>query len=1697
MPGDDALLKGGLLYEINVGGNFEERLRAFESKVADLEKRSSSLGSTIKSSGAGASGRSASAQAVTDGRAQEVIQKKLVQLQDKLLLAQEGQIKAQRVITELAQRLQDTEVKNAVLRKEITQQQTIQKQATLANTAAEQKGLVTQERILQAKKDIAKQQGKINAQTVADKTGLTPGAVTKADKEIAQQAAQVKAQEKLVEKQISLAEELEASKTKGYEQEMRDRTADQQAFKKEQDALSAEINKSREKSDKAEVAERAKITKELEKQNLIRVKNAEMQAKVVEYSKQHRVSEYDAARALGLSASRAKMLGFELKKADSFVSNFFFTFRRLVGILAIFTLARKFAQFLSAGVKEMSRFNALLEQTKLSFASIIASVGEINDSNGRQLDSIEKYNAALAVSQGLTRQIRTDALTTVATFEELLGAFQAGIAPGLQAGLDINQVEEVTTKLVKAASVLGVQGSKFTEEIRSVLAGTGTARNTQLYKVLPKDELKRAKDAGQLYEYLVKKLEPFEIASGRVAKSWDGLVSQIKDGVSTLLSEGGVEYFETLKGSMEGLVNALVDMEKIKAGYDLGDVINKDALGGVQEISTALADLIKEFAGVTSIEETFFGIRMVLAAVGENLRLIVGLAAPLLVGFARVLSVVTGVDAALLKIRRAMFSFIPSAIISGFKNLLTVVGSVLGLFVAWAAIQKGINFLLGITNTLFGTITVLQKLGVALTAAWTAATAAWNAGLSITAVLMAAITSSATIIVAVITLIATVIGLVLYKTGLLSKWFDAINKRLGITKERIKGAAGGMTEMLFGVRATSEEVKKLEATFDDLEDKIEELANKAKAQALVNAIRGEGKTIFDAYADSYEASLNRVMKVQDELDKKNEEIDRTQKEREDQAFDQRLERARLLADMSDKEREAVMKSLQKDLKILDPESLSWWDKKMGNEAALSLQRQAKLKELQKYGGDETDLQMVAEKKKARLAELDSFNKTIQQEAEYQKLLLERKDIEEQMAEAKRMHDLELAQNLVLAQQQVDKEADGLSAINRQYDVQAQKMANIQVIDNDILKNYLEMGTEIDRQVKLLERNIQLREGIKDASGKVLMEGEVTQAEALVEAMRKEIALFDEKTKKLIEEGAEAQVLLERDKQRSAMAQSLITLEKGLAITKEQTTAQTERERLALEGLKEEYADLQADLDAQATSLDVINRKHDLAAALAIELNRRAGDAVQHYVEMALEHKRLNALAEEEQKIRETNIVKARLGLNEAYAQNATQEELNALEKDYQRKLEENTDKTRTEAAILRTMKEDLKEMADLTYSEGLAAVGVGFKEGARQFVEQTDPMAMQFADAMRNALNDVVRQAADSITDSIDPRKEAKGVRDIAADVIMGMANAMIQTVLQQFAANMLSTFFGFQSATAMNVSALGINTTALGALTGAVTALGTAFGADMSLTSAQIASTTANTAATTADTASTAVNTGATTANTGGLLASVGAIFTNTFAVIGNTAAFVVNTAMLIGQMIANVAALAFNSLMLIINAAIPFSKGGLVQGFNKGGMVGRMPRFAAANPMFYGDMVAGYASGGTINAHPRPSHISPRDTVPAWLEPGEFVIPRFRVEQLGVDFFERIRTGSLDRDAGERILASRMKAHRGVYGFAEGGAVPRPSASGGSSGGGKGTQILPVIVADNNTVDQMLAGGRKAFNRSVGEAPRGGNPNASDTWR
>lgn len=137
------------------------------------------------------------------------------------------------------------------------------------------------------------------------------------------------------------------------------------------------------------------------------------------------------------------------------------------------------------------------------------------------------------------------------------------------------------------------------------------------------------------------------------------------------------------------------------------------------------------------------------------------------------------------------------------------------------------------------------------------------------------------------------------------------------------------------------------------------------------------------------------------------------------------------------------------------------------------------------------------------------------------------------------------------------------------------------------------------------------------------------------------------------------------------------------------------------------------------------------------------------------------------------------------------------------------------------------------------------------------------------------------------------------------------------------------------------------------------------------------------------------------------------------------------------------------------------------------------------------GFADGGLVGApgagsapFPRPAGISPRDTVAAWLEPGELVIPRW-LTHVFLPLFEaarQMRFPSLAALAGGLPAIPSLAMTSGPRGYAGGGLVA-PSSGGGS----RAPSVLPVLVTDAQGMEPLAAGIEPEILRRIA-----GNPSA-----
>jgi len=392
----------------------------------------------------------------------------------------------------------------------------------------------------------------------------------------------------------------------------------------------------------------------------------------------------------------------------SAVRNVFFSFRRLVGVLAIFTAAREVASGFTALVKESVRFNSALEQNQLGIAALIASVGDMRDSFG----NTQNAQTRLSLAQGEARRqlglLQAEAQKTAASFEDLAVAFQTGIGFGLEAGLDIDQVRRFTVQVSQAASAIGLEQNQLAEEIRSLLSGTINPRNTRIATVLniSNADVKRAREAGTLAEFLEERFKAFTEAGNLATLTFKGLATNTVDAFRRLISSANFEFFEQIKGALQDTLGSL---EQIN---DQGFLeVRPEVLAAFSGLGASLAGIVADIRSAAStlpLED----IKAAIDLLGE----VLATSSDIIIGAVEgILRAVSAVSSFVSLISSAVQSF---ADIAGFVEGITrglSLGEIVGSFVEVAtllAVIEGLSLLVGLAIAKWPIVLVGVELAV-------------------------------------------------------------------------------------------------------------------------------------------------------------------------------------------------------------------------------------------------------------------------------------------------------------------------------------------------------------------------------------------------------------------------------------------------------------------------------------------------------------------------------------------------------------------------------------------------------------------------------------------------------------------------------------------------------------------------------------------------------------------------------------------------------------------------------------------------------------------------------------------------------------------------------------------------------------------------------------------------------------------------
>jgi hypothetical protein len=284
---------------------------------------------------------------------------------------------------------------------------------------------------------------------------------------------------------------------------------------------------------------------------------------------------------------------------------------RLVGLVGAYRAIAAGA----AGVRRGLDVNAELQSAQLGIAALVAAEGGLTDSAGKRLDVTHALAAADGIAADQLQHLRGESLKTTATFEQLAEAFQQGIGPGLKAGLTLDQIRVFTVNLTNAAGALGVPMNQLNEEVRDLLAGNISARNTRIATALgiTNEMIRAQKERNTLSEFLNQKFAVFNATGERTAKTFKGVVSNTKEALDTFAAAASKPLFDKIAAAGFDALNKVFDLDTAKlspafagitdlakrAFSGLGDLLVgaiEGAVSGAAQLSRFIQDNRSEIA---------------------------------------------------------------------------------------------------------------------------------------------------------------------------------------------------------------------------------------------------------------------------------------------------------------------------------------------------------------------------------------------------------------------------------------------------------------------------------------------------------------------------------------------------------------------------------------------------------------------------------------------------------------------------------------------------------------------------------------------------------------------------------------------------------------------------------------------------------------------------------------------------------------------------------------------------------------------------------------------------------------------------------------------------------------------------------------------------------------------------------------------
>ena len=243
------------------------------------------------------------------------------------------------------------------------------------------------------------------------------------------------------------------------------------------------------------------------------------------------------------------------------------------------------------------RYLKQLEDTKLGISGILLAMGSVN---GEMLT----FAQASQVADEQINKLANDAISMAGTLEDFTKSYQAILAPGLAAGMTLDEIRKISVAGTVAVKTIGLDSRQIVQEIRDLVAGGIQAASSTLATSLglTDRDIKAAKASSEgLFEFLYRQLDGFrqaglyrsETLSGKIEQTWEVFIRG--------MAQASEPVFNSLKDLFDDILDRIASIDKVTNKL----TFKKDFIDGVTQFVKGINAVLNALVYVVKLAWDF------------------------------------------------------------------------------------------------------------------------------------------------------------------------------------------------------------------------------------------------------------------------------------------------------------------------------------------------------------------------------------------------------------------------------------------------------------------------------------------------------------------------------------------------------------------------------------------------------------------------------------------------------------------------------------------------------------------------------------------------------------------------------------------------------------------------------------------------------------------------------------------------------------------------------------------------------------------------------------------------------------------------------------------------------------------------------------------------------------------------------------